>query len=173
MKLTTLICGILTTVVAFTAVKIEVLNVQNGSPLPRKEFDGRIPTWRVAARTILIQLKLQEIAALRSLNGPESTSQAEYDPDQLAIELPLTDEELWDLFEAIEKADRNGEFRGFVGTMGIAQYLLAPTALLFSIIHLREKQSKADRLTIFLTLSVSFVAILLMFYRGYFSSLGI
>ena len=171
MKFSTLILGILTAVVAFTAVKIEVLNLQSGSPLPREEFDGRITTWRAGGESFFVQMKLRDIAANRFQKNYKTNRSVGDVPAHTVLALPLTDSELSDLCQTFEKVERNSEFRSFVQTMGIAQYLLAPITLIFSVIYLCERQPKSERLMGLLALSVASVAILLMFYRAYFSSL--
>lgn len=73
----------------------------------------------------------------------------------------------------IEKLENINRLCDWVSTWGILQYLLAPSMLILSIVQVRRTKQKALKSFGIITLVFSVVAMFLMFYRGYFSSLGL
>ena len=70
------------------------------------------------------------------------------------------------------------KFNEFVSSFGLLQYLVAPAALLGSVLLLCGVATKPRPLAsrvipTFLMCAASLVCVIMMFYRGYFSSLGV
>ena len=64
------------------------------------------------------------------------------------------------------------QLRGLVQTFGLLQYLLAPLLFIASMmVYLYSKGSRV-RTPAMLSMAVAVIAIVLAFYRGYYSSLG-
>ena len=165
-----IICGILTAVVCYTAVKIEVLNAQNGNWLPKEPVDGRILKWRCAARQPLIKWYERQYALRRVEEFHAENPDAELPSEESFIGLPLTDKEQAELNTALEKRERNAEFYDVVASLGHLQYILAPATLILATMVFRSKKQSSARVAASLSMSIASIAIVLMFYRGYFTA---
>lgn len=71
------------------------------------------------------------------------------------------------------KAEEWNRFRDFVSTWGLAQYVVAPMGVILSLVVLRS--ARRDRVVVGVSLTTALASAAcmgMMFYRGYFSSLG-
>jgi hypothetical protein len=94
------------------------------------------------------------------------------DPDGLTR--PLTAEEDARMRKEIEEERANYTMRSFVGTAGLAQYMICLVVIALSVVYIAERPRLKWRCVIGLVpIVVSVIALGLAFYRGYFTSLGI
>ena len=152
-------CGVILTAVAtFTCVRIETFNCRAGGFLPRADDDEGHSQWRVLA---------PNAARIAMEDAIRKTAEMEGKP------FVLTPVQEADITEAMRKAQDGCDFRDFVESFGLAQYLVAPGALLLSVLVLRmRKAGKQFRLWGWSLASVCLGCIAMMFYRGYFSALA-
>ena len=73
---------------------------------------------------------------------------------------------------ALERQRAKARLHNWVCTIGLLQYVLAPTALAWSLYFVATRRALRYRLGGVLTAVVSGVSIVMMFYRGYYASLG-
>jgi TRAP-type uncharacterized transport system fused permease subunit len=170
MKWRVVICAILTAVVAYTAIRIEVLNTQNGNRLPKQPVDGRILKWRCATRRSTIKWHERQFAIRRVEEFHAENPDAELPSEEAFIGLPLTDEEQAELNAALEESERNAELYGVVASLGHLQYILAPATLILATLVFRRQRHTSARVAASLSISIASIAIVLMFYRGYFTA---
>lgn len=138
---------------------IEVLNSRAGGVLPRHEYWNSDPTaglvkWRSS-------FVVNEKNWLRAL-GPRAA-------DGTPVSRPLSPDEHARMEQDIRLAQSDNLLRAVISTAGLLQYLLVPALLTASLLSWRAKSNPKWVATQFIiTISAAF----LMFYRGYFSSLG-
>ena len=71
------------------------------------------------------------------------------------------------------KGQAESEFRDFVSTWGLAQYLIAPGGLAMGVfVAMGRRDARAHRVVGIAAGLVSAACVAMMLYRGYFSSLG-
>ncbi len=139
----------------FTALRIEWYNAHALTKLPVPPDSGK---WR-AASTAGLSAKFESMYRYER-NLPEdvpltSIQQAEFDT----------------LFKRrIELLDLDGDFRDFIGSFGLLQYLLVPT-LFFLGIYTGLSSPQRNRFAISFALIAALCG-LLMLYRNYVGSLG-
>jgi len=149
---------LVTAVAAFICIRIEVFNCQAGGLLPSKELrdTGEPATWREAS---IVRARMEErfLAEANAAGSP-------------AV---LTRSQRQEIDQAARKADLNNRFLAFVSTWGLAQYVLAPLAMLLSLGEaVLRRETRRYRQAACVPAGVALLCIILMFYRGYFSSLG-
>lgn len=143
--------------VAFIAVRIELLNHAAGSILPNHEYVNNDPAegptkWRQSPFTTEARWRQQYV---RDLAGQPTTR-------------PLTPAECLQMGTDVSRGQANNQLRDFVETAGLLQYLLVPLLVATAVLVLR-----GDRPRLALPLiMVALVAAALMFHRAYFTSLG-
>ncbi len=174
-KSTIVVCILLTAIVLHTCIQIEVLNARSGYFLPRKLSRTGNPKWRVAAKKTLFKTLERTIALDRSEahfdqhpNGPAPDFQ---ELEELSGPPYLDAEQAW-IDNQVALYELNSKLRDWVGGMGLLQYLLAPIALLWSLWLFRIAASWAERLLVVGCTISNLTSTYLMFYRGYFESLG-
>jgi hypothetical protein len=64
------------------------------------------------------------------------------------------------------------QLRRLVSSIGLLQYLFAPLVVGLSALHLVRRESGKRRIVVACSGVVGLAALILAFYRGYFSSLG-
>ncbi|MCE5279903.1 MAG: hypothetical protein ABFD92_04070 [Planctomycetaceae bacterium] len=143
----------------FICIRIEVYNHRAGGYLPRQDDEGK---WRVTS-PVIYRKSLEDRFRYegRQAGKPaELTEQQKAQIDRL-------------MAEAEPRIHENASFRGFVETWGLAQYAIGPLALCLLMIPLLGRKSSARLRIISAALVVSVAAcVAMMFYRGYYSSLG-
>jgi hypothetical protein len=85
---------------------------------------------------------------------------------------PYTDAEQASIDTAIARNTLNSQLRNWVSGMGLLQYLLAPIALLSSLVLFRGTENRAVRFASVACAVSNMTSMYLMVYRGYFTSLG-
>lgn len=154
------LCLVLTAVVTQTCVRIEILNARLGGLLPRELPTTGSPKWRVTA------VSARRWAIEGQLRNEES----------LPYDRPLTDEQEAEidrrLAPMIPQIENNGKLRTLVGTWGLLQYVLAPLCLAWAVRLVLSMRLPRFRMAAGVFAVCSAISICLMFYRGYFTSLG-
>ena len=149
-----------------TAIRIEWLNHAAGSYLPRKaEPTGYLPKWRVRIWTTPDQW-LERF-------GPR-------DEKGQPIDRPLTANETIRMLAGIERAKRLNALRNVVGGWGVAQHFIVPLMMMLAIANILRggpesivtRSSPVDRKVAGVLLGLGCVLTILMFYRGYWLSIG-
>jgi hypothetical protein len=69
-------------------------------------------------------------------------------------------------------AQARDKLHGLVSTWGLLQYLIAPVSLLWAVVLAVLKSTLRFRLVAAAAAVAALVCVVLMFYRGYFTSLG-
>jgi len=148
---------LLSGIVLHTCVRIEILNVQADNFLPRKDLPRPAnQKWRGSIVT----------------NEERWRRHCLYKEGEERMHRPLTSEERRDMEETIARYKANNRLHSAVETDGLLQYLLAPIALIASLAVALSKRSRPKRLAARVTMVTSLAGIVMMFYRGYFTSLG-
>ncbi len=153
----------LAAIVAFIAIRIEVLNTQAGGMLPNREYRNSDPkqgvvTWRHSP--VINERLWRRFLGPRDANGEPVTR-------------PLTASDKEQMRQDIRRGRANNRLLGFVETAGVLQYLLVPVLFVLSLVLLaRRKPSCRGVLVAALPLCVSIAACAFMLYRAYFPSLG-
>jgi len=154
-----ILIGLLATT-TFTAARIEILNASVGGILPRERPPDNLGSskWRSAPW-------FNEEMWRRTI-GPK-------DEQGRPVSRPLTESEQLKMKQDIEQALTWNRLRDVVGSWGCAQYMLVPAAFLIALSLIGDKSLKRHlRLLGGAGLILSAAAATLMFYRAYFSSLG-
>lgn len=152
-----LVTCLLAVIVLLIAVEIEMLNMEAGGILPRKEYRNGDPSdgltkWRESPC-----INEQGWRMMRNIPA-----------DHL-----LTEAETAQMRREIEKEKAGNYLRGFVGSAGLWQYLLVPLLMLLSTKLLRSRHSSWLRIALgTASLLVSIGAGILMLSRAYWTSLG-
>jgi hypothetical protein len=149
----TALCLVLTVVTVQTFVRIEVLNLEAGNPLPHPpSYSGK---WRASP--------VVDETSFRYFN-------ARFDPSLMSR--PLSPAER----DSIRRNVARNRLRGVVGSWGLLQYLLAPATVLLSatlMLQRRPPVSVGTRVVAAVCVSLNLLAGVSMIHRGYMSSLGI
>ncbi len=154
-----IVSAVLAVCVLSIAGIIEVLNFRAGGYLPRHdEFYNDDPaqgfvTWRYSPLT-------SDKVWLR-IRGPRT-------PDGAPLNRPLTPDEHSHMEREVKSGRANNALLDAV-TVGTLQYLLVPGLFLLALGRWRAEPCKAWTVS---QLVIAIVAAFLMFYRGYFTSLG-
>lgn len=163
---------LLTAVVLHTCIRIEVLNARYNHYLPRTDWGNGNQKWRCAASSLLLRSLERDIANDRyhrfmQTHPDESGS----DPDQF-LGPPYSVAEKTFIDTEMAENDLRATLLGWVSSFGLLQYLLAPLAFCISIASLYFNPNVIIRLVAGSCTVFILVAIALMIYRGYFTSLG-
>jgi hypothetical protein len=151
--------SILALCVASICVYIETLNAVAGGLLPRRDYRNDDPSqglvkWRLSPIVNEQQWRLWI---------------ARRDPQGRPPDRALIPEEREQMLQALRRGRANNALRNFVGTFGLAQYVLAPLLVILSFWVIRRGQPGL-RDAAWLTLAIGLAAVSLMLYRGYFTS---
>jgi len=143
----------------YTCIRIEVFNIRAGGYLPREDdADWGISEWREMAQ---------------SARRRDMEDQFRKEAQSQGRAFANTPEQEAQIIKAIEHDKENSAFRDFVGSFGLMQYIVAPIAFYIAILLVTSKSvPKSKRFVAGGMCLLSGACIVLMFYRGYFSSLG-
>ncbi|QDV61054.1 hypothetical protein [Crateriforma conspicua] len=165
-------CLLLTAIVLHTCIRIEVLNARNGHFLPRAHPAAGNPKWRVVAPTLLAR-SLERTIAIDRLTSHVSQHPNYPEPGiEEFIGPPYTDAEQALIDTEIARNKLSFQLRDWVSGMGLLQYILAPVALLSSLVLMRGTENLAVRFASVACAVSNVTSMYLMFHRGYFTSLG-
>ena len=163
---------LLTAIVANTCLQIEILNVQNDKYLPRTDFGNGNRKWRTAANSALLKSLEQQIAIERYTafmakhsDRPNMSPEQFFGPPYTAAEQELID-------RSLARNSQESKLSSWVSSLGILQYVLAPLACFSAIVMFVVDRKPAIRIAAVVCSLLSVTSIYLMFYRGYFTSLG-
>ena len=144
---------IIATIVVLICLQIELLNNAAGGYLPH-EPDGK---WRDATPVSEEMWRRQ---------------QSYIKEDETLLTRTLTENERLQMQKDIEQANTMNALKGTVSGQGIFQYVLAPVAFILSIVMTIARRPMYKRIICAFFALSSLVAMVLMLYRGYFTSLG-
>ena len=140
-------------VVLSICVQIELLNHAADSYLPRKD-SGK---WRQS-------FFLSEEMWRQYYNSKMG--------DEALLNRPLTADERNQMQKDVSYAKDKNALLGMVSSFGLLQYILAPLSLIWSFTIAKRNANIAKRILSALFVISNFISIVLMVYRGYFTSLG-
>lgn len=155
-KLIYFACFALALLVATTCLRIEILNAQLGYYMPREnDADWGISRWRKSTA-------IDEKAWIRMQSRFDSSIENR----------PLTSQEQEEMRNYIKWAKANNDLRDLVEGLGLLQYLLIPILIVISVILIKRNNPKTYRILAFMSMLLGLISGFLVFYRGYFESLG-
>lgn len=142
----------------YTCVRIEVFNHQAGGPLPVKNYELWGKKWRAGVPSLTRKYEEERLRDIAAAEGRP---------------FEITPEQQAEIDEMVKQVERDGAFRDFVASFGLLQYIVAPTALLLSLILIRSKRlGRRWRIGAGCLATCNLGCIGLMLFRGYFSALG-
>ena len=142
-------------IVLLICIEIEILNHAASGYLPRKDLDDG--KWRTSP--------VFSEESWRRMNSM-------LNDDKTLFSRPLTAEEQIRMEREVFREKTNNSLRSSVSSLGLMQYILAPLSLIYSlIIALRSKKIFVKMISAVFALS-SGTCMIVMLYRGYFTSLG-
>jgi len=145
--------ALLAILVLLICIQIEILNKAAESYLPRKD-DGK---WR--------QSPFFSEEMWRKIYSHEKG-------DETLLNRPLATDERNRMERDISRGRANNALLGTVSSVGLLQYFFAPLSFIWSLaIAVRNKNKIKRMISSFFVMS-SLISIVLMLYRGYFTSLG-
>lgn len=167
-------CTCLTIVVAINCTSIEYLNYRAGGYLPRKDFGPANRKWRIASEKG-IRIDIERRFRLHRLDNIDSKHD-DISKQKEIYERQFSAEELVAI-EACLKSKMKYRLsmlnlHQWVSTMGLLQYVLAPLALFWALIHVFMKSVIGLRLGALFLATVNATSIVFLLYRGYYQSLG-
>lgn len=159
------VSGLLTVIVLSICLHIEVLNYRDGGYLP-VDFSGYPPganrKWRWAF-TGREHLRGLEVTKYRLEHGLEED--ALIPPEAMsAMELRLD--------ARIADAQAHNQLHDAVASVGLLQYLLCPASILCAAVLACKKRDRLSIVAGSVFAAISMASCIMMFYRGYFASLG-
>lgn len=143
-------CGVLVAMATFICLYVEYYNYRAGGMLPN--HDG---------------VKLRY--GVEKFIEPHWRRSHGYDDPSLLQGRELTAQEQAILAEETIKTRHSNRVVACTRSWGLLQYLLAPAALLWSVILLLTTKGLYPRIMALLMSSVSLACLYLLFYRGYFN----
>jgi hypothetical protein len=167
-------CLILTGVVANTCLQIEYWNQRAGGYLPRTDVrNGIVPKWCIAYERALSKSEEQRIRYEQIERHRQKHGIVSPDDENRILGRPLTAEEERRIARAIDSNRPNTILRGWVGGPGLWQYVLAPGALIWSLVIVAKAEFGAlQRLIGTACALIAAVCWGFAFYREYLTSLG-
>ena len=145
---------ILALIVLLICIEIEILNFAAGGYLPRKDNGGK---WR--------QSPFVSEDIWRNIYSREKD-------DETLLHRSLTKDERDQMEKVVSHAHAWNSLHGFVSTFGLMQYFFASLSFVWSLlIAMRSSNKNKKVVSTFFIVSTS-ICIVMMFYRGYFTSLG-
>lgn len=160
-----------TTIACFTCIRIEILNHQVGSFLPRQQVDGRITKWRGTSERVFRESTEQRIRQDRLCHYADGEHPTDRQM-QFILGTPLTDKETATLAALCRQNQLESSLYAWVSTLGLLQYLLLPFAAgcaIWCTFHVRGIWQRVYWLALVAACGLCSV---MLIYRGYFSSLG-
>jgi hypothetical protein len=165
-KLLLIACFGLTAVVVCIACRIEYLNVQSGYFLPRQyavETDWVIPEIDVVLERMddqLFERRQNLAAAVAAENGTN-------EPTPVSFGAPYSASEQKSVDSLINLHASHSDLQWWVGSFGIAQYFLAPIALIVAIISVVALAGWGYKSIASLCVCLNGASIILMLTRNY------
>ena len=92
--------------------------------------------------------------------------------DETLLRRPLTRDERDQMEKDVSHAHAWNSLRGFVGTFGLMQYFFASLSFVWSLLIAMRSSNKNKKVVSTLFIVSNSICIVMMFYRGYFTSLG-
>ena len=158
--------------ILLVAIRVEILSCRAGVSLPYTDKGNYNQKWRVAGDRACVNHSKQIVAMLRMQAYVRENPEAPCPTEEEVMAAPLTVEEQRFCYSERQKNLARGSLVNWLSTMGMLQYILAPTVLVLSIYTISFVQRKSVRIIAALTLCVGVACCATMFYRGYFTSLG-
>jgi hypothetical protein len=146
---------LLTALALFTCLRIEYLNWRHNFYLPR-DFTTDVGTWRTTSPKLAYKYAFERMAR----------------DDPTILTRPLTPFEANTLAQIAEHARINSDLCDVVSTLGILQYPLTFILLFTLSVTAYRHHSKSWQRVLWSAFIVNLACMALMFYRGYFTSLG-
>jgi hypothetical protein len=147
-----ILCAALSAVVLHTCIQIEVWNhLAGGNVLPNRE-GGKL-----------------RYSMGESEKGWRMYQSMRTQDESLKSDRPLTEEEQSHFREHSKHAKRRNNVVSWSRGMGTLQYLLAPLAIIWSVVLLFASKTRRARLLAGLLSATNVISIYLMLYRGYFN----
>lgn len=143
----------------FVCLRIELFNSAMGGYLPRqRDAEDGVSKWRTTSPEMARACMEEEFRILDESNGQHGE---------------LTQAQKAEIEMAAARACLNSQFRDFVGSWGLRQYLIAPLAFLVAagMVLTRDTPKWARRAAI-VPAAASGVCLAMMLYRNYFGALG-
>ena len=168
-----LLYACITTVVITICLRIEQLNAEAGDFLPRTESGNYNRKWRVAADVAEQRAIEKQVMLMRMKEYYRENPDAGCLKETEIMRMP---------FNADETAYFNREWKRHKAmsalnewvTIGLLQYVLVPASIIWSVHVIKSRTSpKVYRLVAIAFAVISTAAGVMMFYRGYFTSLGL
>ena len=120
----------------------------------------------------LSQSELDHLAELARSQDPITTAEDRDQLWRLIVWAPLTAEENADMMERRRHAKNRNRLRAIVGTWGLLQYVIAPLALILAVTGIAAAKRWTSKAAAIACGAVALACIVLMFSRGYLTSLG-
>lgn len=157
-------------VVAGTCAQIEIKNAEAGGFLPRTLPEQGSPKWR--HNPVHTEKRWRQMRADPDPAAVTVSSEQFRDITTQLAEAALSPEETAQMRREVAQAKAENDLYFWVSTMGILQYLLAPMALVWSLVVAVSRRDRRRRAVAAIVATASAVSLLIMFCRGYYSSLG-
>ncbi len=165
-QLTIFGCLILTAVVVHTAIRIEHVNQQVDTFLPRAPGYETME-WQVPPLDDVLAYVDNQIAKQRSNVYVQEHPGEEVPPTESFLGAPYSPKEVG-IIDRQKRFHANfNELHWWVNSFGAVQYCLAPLAFMWSIGNLLALKSIVPRLLSTSCAGLAFIAIFLMILRGY------
>ena len=165
---------VLTGIAVVICARTEHLNAMNGFLLPRRDVSPQgNPKWRAAAQRTVRRDVLELIKNERGNRWTIENPGKELPSDEHIMREPLTDAERALLEEELAKSARLASLYEWLSTAGLMQYVVAPLAVLLSLVSVVRTNSWRVRGASIALAVVALVCVWMMVYRGYASSLGL
>ena len=176
------VCIGLSAVVLHTCIRIEIVNARSNGYLPRTDLvNGRLPTWRTAGERTVRKSVERQIAAQRLADAEANRESNVIRENNEIRDASISSEPLagppWSQAEqalieqTLREARQHSELYDWVSGPGLWQYVLIPASLVSAgwLLTTRDRRVRAVACG---CAASSVIALVLMFYRGYFTSLG-
>ena len=155
---TAALCLLATALATYVCLRIEVLNLRAGSLLPRQaDAAGHLPKWRLGNERAIRRHMIDGYRRESGHDGPQFN---------------LTASQQRQIDEAVERAVCEEALRRFVSTWGLAQHVIAPTALALCILVALIWRTRRTLVLASIAACPIVWALAMMMHRRYLLSLG-
>lgn len=162
-----IICCCLTAVVVCIACRIEYLNIKSDHFLPRHEV--AVNSWVVPELDEVLE-RLDNVIYERRQNVASAEAVEKSTPlTEVSFGAPYSADEQRSVNSMKNLHASHTELRWWVGSFGIAQYLLAPAALIVAIICVVSIAGWGNKSTAALCACLNGISVLLMMTRNYWN----
>lgn len=160
-------------IILTVAIRVEILSYQAGVSLPYTDKGHYHQKWRAAADKAMVAAVKHDIAVRRMNAHVHERPEAPCPSEEEVMAAPFSTEEQ-DLFDCqMRRHFATRSLQNWLSAMGLLQYFLAPGVLVLSVFAIFFVRTRRVRIVGVLTLCVSVACSAAMFYRGYFTSLGL